>query len=152
MNRYMILLILGLFFSGCATIPTTYEIRNYEYFSADYDKLYTATMQVLAELNYPIRTNDKSSGVITTDYISIPSNEIRNYAQFYRPLLDMSGRYNLNIIISKSGETNVIKINSNLSAWEQVGYNPGYWESRPSNSYIESTIFNKIRTRISELK
>lgn len=152
MKRFIILLILGLLLNGCMTIPKTYEIRNSEYFSADYDKLWAATMQVLAELNYPLRATDKSSGVITTDYVSIPSNEIRNYAQYYRYLLDMSGRYNLNIIISKSGESNGIKINSNLEAWEQVGYNPGYWESRPSNGFIESMIFNKIRTRISELR
>ena len=152
MRKVIVLLAVVTFLGGCITMPKTYEIHNYEYFSANYDKLWTATMQVLAESNYPIRTNDKSSGVITTDYISMPSNEIRNYAQYSRPLLDMSARYNLNIIISKSGDMNVLKINSNLDAWEQVGYNPGYWESRPSNGNIESMLFSRIRTKILELR
>lgn len=153
MKRLLICIFAVIFLSGCATMPTIYSIKNSDFFNADYDEIWTATMQVLAELNYPLRTTDKSSGVITTDYVSISSNEIRTYAQFYRPLLDMSGRYNLNIIISKSGETNTIKINSNLEAWEQVGYGSGYWEGRPSNGFIESRIFNKIREKIgSELQ
>ncbi|HAJ56172.1 MAG TPA: hypothetical protein DCL35_00190 [Candidatus Omnitrophica bacterium] len=152
--RRLIVLLLFLGLGGCATtIPLPDKpIENNRTFEASYDKVWTATMQVLAELTYSLRMADKNSGVIITDYVNFPGKEILRYAQYNRPFSDRFGRFKLNITIQKNDSDHIVKIISNIEAGLGLGRLSAPWVNRPSNGHLESMILSKIQSKILELR
>lgn len=54
---------------GCATAPKPRTIENAFHFDRTYDEIWTAVMESMADLNLPIATLEKDSGLIATDWI-----------------------------------------------------------------------------------
>lgn len=56
---------------GCATAPKQHVITNSFDYERDFDTVWTAVVEVFAEMNYPIDNMEKDSGLITTDWLSL---------------------------------------------------------------------------------
>ncbi len=85
---------------GCATIkPISYEERQRNY-TANFDTVWSASIQMLTQENFPIKSMDKENGLIQTDY---GKNTMQDSWMSY-------ARCSLNLFISSIDKDNTIVI------------------------------------------
>jgi uncharacterized lipoprotein len=143
MKRLIVLLLcLGLY--GCATVkPITAEDRQHIY-NADFNTVWSKSIEMLTQENFPIKSMDKSSGLIQTDYCK---NQIKH------SWMSM-GRYSLNLFVSSIDDTHTkviinpsyeISIPGNIYA---TGYGPGMtagrWQANDSKDKMLTDKYFKI--------
>jgi len=128
--RKLLLLVLCLGLIGCATIkPITYEERQHVYV-ANFDTVWSKTVEMLIEENFPIKSMDKENGIIQTEY---NKNEIKE------TWLNKA-RCSLNILISviNTNNTRVI-INPYYEVYfpSPIGSSqPGEWATKNDKDKI----------------
>ncbi len=100
---------------GCATIkPMSPEERQHIY-TANFDAVWSASIQMLTQENFPIKSMDKGNGLILTEY---NKNQMQDYWMSY-------ARYSLSLLItSMDKDTTKVIINPSYEA-----YMPGYISS-----------------------
>jgi len=82
---------------GCATIkPTPYQEREHIY-NVSFDTAWTKSIEMLTQENFPIKSMDKSNGIILTDY---NKNQINDS-------WISKGQYTLSIFISSIDNGNI---------------------------------------------
>lgn len=109
-SLFVLLLCLGL--CGCATLkPITAEDRQHIY-NADFNTVWSKSIEMLTQENFPIKSMDKENGLIQTDY---NKNQIRD-------TWINNAQYSLNLFISAIDKENTkVIINPHYEV-----YFPGY--------------------------
>lgn len=94
-----------------STLPSD-SIKNSKVFSHSFEKIWTASLEIVSEKGWPIQTIDKGSGIIVTDFITFDLSEIP--LNFHVPngtgmlfLLGHDFRINIFIINISDNKTNV---------------------------------------------
>jgi len=70
----MIALVLVL--TGCGRAPRPTVFTNSQTHSNDFDAVWSALIETFADNSWPIDTIEKASGLITTDWLSIPAGPL----------------------------------------------------------------------------
>lgn len=113
MRKFFVLLVCMLS-AGCATVqPITSQEREHIY-AANFDTVWTKSIEMLTQENFPLKSMDKENGLIQTDYCK---NQIKH------SWMSM-GRYTLNLLVSSIDDTHA-----------KVIINPSYEISIPGDIY-----------------
>ncbi|MBC8525857.1 MAG: hypothetical protein ISS28_08420 [Candidatus Cloacimonetes bacterium] len=148
MKKYCIFLII--FFLGCAatqTIPPEGKVIQEIIISSTFDEVWSKLIEIITDLNMPIESVEKVSGILTTSFVSTTIErmakisyhpEVKNYALF------SNCRYKLNIFVKDLGNNKVkIKIKPHYELSGQLMDRP--WEIvAHSNGVLEKEIFDKM--------
>lgn len=156
MKVFLMILIIPTLILGCATgkviIP---EIQNDYEIEADFETVWLAVVESLAERSSPIEAIEKESGLITTSFVSFFSGrgqkaELDRIAAKpnYGFMATWSrGRYKFNVFVrSKSDGTTLVKITSHIEAFESTINED--WIVCFSRGVIEDDLFDLIKAKI----
>lgn len=69
MKKILTVVFIMLIISACATAPKHHEIDKSDTIDEPFDKVWGALIETFAELNLPIDTIEKDSGIIATDWL-----------------------------------------------------------------------------------
>ena len=57
---------------ACVSAPKSYSFKKSWSIGTDFDSAWTATVQLFAENNWPVATLEKDSGIIASEWVTIP--------------------------------------------------------------------------------
>ncbi|MCC5980108.1 MAG: hypothetical protein JJU26_00140 [Oceanicaulis sp.] len=82
MKKYVIGMIAGFALAGCATAPQVYQFDNSDVVDAGFSETWDALIEYFSSRNIPIRTIDRSSGVLYAERMGDPGEpaEFLEYA------------------------------------------------------------------------
>jgi hypothetical protein len=138
---------------GCATPPRPEPpyITNSEVVNKPFDVVWTQLIEYLSSRQIQLKTINKESGFLDTEFMLLPAQILPNYAWTGRNLPSMlhnKGRIKANIFVKKISES---KTSVTINAWVQVfeeyigKYSPGGWMAAKSTGKFESDILNTLR-------
>jgi len=148
--RLIRILFISFYLVGCAPMarPT---IQDTEIIAAPFEKVWDALVSTLSEQFIPIKTIDKGSGLIVTEFVTFP----RSQKPIDEIAVKPSGwlyiwthiRYAFSIYVTKSGEnTTRVKITSSVECYENnVAHG---WVLCYSKGVLEKEIFDSIKAKI----
>ena len=152
----IILISVTALFTGCETAPTSnissVPLRTKATFSVSRDRVWPLLVSEVG-LQYPVRAIEKDSGLITTDFVTLPAGyNNMNAASWIVPpggfLATWSGlRMNMKILAveTEPGKT-LVTINCHYEAYESNVMKG--WIVANSNGRIESAILAKIESSV----
>jgi len=121
-------------------------------YSEGFDTVWAALVDILSNLNYPIATIDKSSGLIVCEFISIDGLMLERMAFIPRGILGSAytqGRYKINARVKDEVTHVSVKINTHIEAFQGI-FRPYGWEVVESRGVIEHEIISKMDERLKE--
>lgn len=151
----------GIILLGCAPVYISQEevdaIKKETVYPYGFDKVWSATVEALADMEVPIESIEKESGLITTDFIRISSKRINQIGLLFRDDKYMipgsggysfsmrGGRYKLNVFeyLIDSLATKV-KVTVHI----EVYYKGLDWTPLKSRGEIEREIFEAIQQNL----
>ena len=159
MNPLPVLAILGFlsvsaFFTGCQTAPQPQlnPLRTSATFAASKEAVWPSLVSEVG-LEYPVRVIEKASGLITTDWITLPAGfNNRDAEQWIFPiggfLATWNGlRMNMKImVVENEPHKTLVTINCHYEAFENNVQKT--WLVGASNGAIENTILSKVEKRL----
>jgi len=94
-----------LFLSGCATPPKTHQFDKARTFNKSFEKAWQNTIQFFTSNSIPIKTIEKSSGVIYAEKLNGSAEEADTFADCGVPgiALVISTKISLNVFLQKVG-------------------------------------------------
>jgi hypothetical protein len=132
MKKIIILLVLVVLVSGCASIPKG-KIETSRVYNANYDTIWQATVNAVLELDGSIGVVDKDSGLL-----SVRMHQVSNLFKYVN--------FTLGITTISSISLKVSKVNENSSAVDvHVNVYGSY-----SNGTLEKEYLDKIETVLNE--
>ncbi len=153
-------LIIALFLVACGTAPKPRQIQNSFQIDKPFDSVWPAVIGTFADLMLPIRNMEKASGLIVTDWITLPGsydtfekdNET-GYCDCGGPAISW-GRVTragkLNVFVKKTSETlcEVIISSKFEFTWQRE------FESRSydcvSTGKLETEMFKRISEKVTK--
>ncbi len=139
--------------TGCATPQPPQAIQTTERFSATKDQVWHLVLSEIG-LNYPVSSIEKDSGLITTDFVSLPAgmynSEMGRWVQ--KPNAGMFATFNglrmkMNILVSETTPaTTTVTVRAHFEAYENNVHKQ--WIACPSNGTIEIELFTLIRASL----
>ena len=154
--KYLTVTCLSIILLGCATgkviIP---EIQNDFKINAEYDDVWSAVIETLAEMSAPIKSIEKESGLVTTDFVNFfsgynQSAELDRIAEKpnYGILASWSrGRYKFNVFVrAKDDGQTAVKITTHIEAYENIINDD--WFVCHSKGVIENELFESITSNL----
>ena len=153
MGKIIISITILFFLAGCVTPAVRPTIQDTVTINAPFDKVWSAIIATLSERALPIKTIEKESGVVATDFIIFASgfwaqeaiDEIAVRPSCFLCLWD-GGRYTVRIFVTKDGESETrIKITTHIEAFDKSWLG---WLVLYSNGTIERRIFDAIKAKI----
>lgn len=142
------------FFSGCETVPDKPVAiqRTHATLAAPKDKVWPLLVAEIG-LQYPMRAIEKDSGLISTDWVTLPAGFNNMYAPSWilppRAFLATWGGLRMNMkvqaIETDAGKTDVV-INCHYEAFETNVQKT--WLVTASNGALENQILTKIETKL----
>lgn len=139
-----LIILLTLFLSGCATIyqPIPFEKKQHTYI-ANFDKVWTSIIEIINKKSLPINIIDKTSGVISTNFVRTGMWEITKKDSILEP----EARFTLNILV-KSIDTNttIITINPHIERWV---YN-GWIDISDRDTILQDKYFRELNNKLNK--
>lgn len=106
--------------ASCITPPKPRQIQNSFQIDKPFDAVWTAVIEVFAELSLPIMNMEKVSGLIVTDWIGLTNPAAYSYmdcGNVSTMFSQLQRRGKFNVFVKKIGESNCeMKINSIFEA------------------------------------
>lgn len=154
MNRFLSLLSLIIFLTGCAAATPRTAEQETSFFLARYNKTWETTQLVLGKQSIPIASMDESKGLITTKPVIYSVGEKAHHAVediAYRPEVFLGlytkVRYDYTIQVIPSGEMSTqIKVTANIEAYDKNVTHT--WHSCRSKNVVERNLLEKIRAEL----
>ena len=157
MKKYtgmIVLLIFVFLFSGCATIPKTPQVALpvSMVYEASKDKVWPLLVAEVG-LNYPVAAVEKESGLLTTDFVSMPAgfNNQNMTKWVFQPrgfLATWNGlrmKMNIMVVEIEAGKTKVT-IKTHYEAFESNVSKS--WIVCRTNGTVESAILSHIKEQL----
>jgi len=128
------------------------QLEGGHWFGAPFDKVWSATIGVLADEGVPLQVIEKESGVVATQSVRFGEDydteeTIRTFA--HRPFgtelstASSMARYSLSILVTKVSEsTTVVKVTPRIEAFD------GTWHECESNGALERRLLSAIAKRL----
>ena len=137
--------------SGCAIEPFVEpRINKNITYSADYDTVWKAIIQVFSEENYPIKAIEKDSGIISTDFINMGRmHSLKDKILHPDYLLAVweNVHYTINVFANEIEENKIsVTINTHVEAFESN--TSQQWHVCYSKGVIEKSILDSISSKI----
>jgi len=152
-KKVLFLLVVCFYLFGCGSLPEPRIITNKFTINEDYDFIWTAIIETLSDLQLPIQTIEKDSGLIATDWIPFTKEAGKEYADYGKlGLLEhadtLEGKFN--IFVKKITETSCeVRVNC---TFEQSTRNlEGDFVRRApcvSTGVLEADIYNSILEKV----
>jgi len=153
----VILLLIALAVSLSKVPPAPKEIMQSKIFDKNFEEVWEATVSVLSEEEYPIRTIEKDNGLIITDFVIFTKGlsveverEIDKVA--VRPSIIFGtwsqGRYSLSIFVTEKNNGTLLRIKPHIEAYENNVTNS--WHVCDSRGLIEKKLLGKIEQLIAQ--
>jgi len=146
---------------GCVTRgirPSEVHINKSKIYNAQYDKVWSAAINMIAEYNLPISTQERDSGIIVISELTYyPSwaNEGTRGSVVGAADHVMKRQLNFNIFVAREGpERTRVQVNGNFSMQVRTGnmsqaFPYKYeWIQTYSNGSLERKIFNGINRQL----
>jgi len=158
MNRTLSLVVLLAAFallSGCATTSVVRPVIQDSYLvEAPYDKAWSAIVATAAEKSLPVKSIEKDSGLLTTDFVTLANgystdNQLKLVAQKPSIFLGVweGARYALSIYATPQGEGSTkIKITSQIQGYESNVTKQ--WHVCYSTGTLEEEFFISVRSKL----
>ncbi len=106
--KKLITLLVCLGLVGCATVPPMLPEERQHIYSANFDTVWSASIQMLTQEDFPIKSMDKNNGLILTEY---NKNKMRDSWMSY-------ARYTLSLLITSiDKDTTKVIINPYYEAY-----------------------------------
>lgn len=106
-NKIFILMLLVIFFIGCAVAPKPRVIENSFMVESNYDYAWTAVIETFSDLQLPIQNMEKDSGLISTDWIAFTKEQGKEYCDCGKVEFGLLGRDRVgkfNVFVKKISE------------------------------------------------
>ncbi|MFZ1082809.1 MAG: hypothetical protein WAO19_12900 [Candidatus Kryptoniota bacterium] len=152
-RKLAVALLVTTFLAGCSSVAVRPTIQDTEIINAPFDTVWSATVNTLAEQSIPVKSIDKVSGHVTTNFVNFAygnqvEKEIDDVA--VKPsgwMHDWSdARYMLSIFVTKNGDNETtIKITTHIEAFENNIERS--WMVCYSNGVIEKQLFVGIKKK-----
>jgi len=128
--KKIIILLLCSGILGCATIRPVSPEERQRIYTANFDTVWTKTIEMLTEENFPIKSMDKVNGLIQTDYNkSVTQDSWMSYARYTVNLLIVQiDKSNTKVIINPSYEAHLP--GAITSTGYGAGLSNGEWVSK----------------------
>ncbi len=161
--KYSVLVFTLIMFSitGCATVgspPMHSDIKKSEVLDYPYDAVWGALISSIAEMNLPISTLEKASGIIVLSnmtYDGDVANEGERGSILGIKDVIVERKLDFNIVVATQGLTKTsILINSNFNMRIRRGNGSELfpftysWERAYSNGKLERSLINNINTKL----
>jgi hypothetical protein len=131
---------------GCATAPKPRTIENAFHFDNSYDEIWTAVMESMADLNLPIQTLEKVSGLIATDWIGFGYDKEVCDCGGSGIAIDHERRGKFNIFVKQGAAGGVeVKINTVFQVQRELMH-----EFSTVNCYSTGSLEAQLKTLISQ--
>lgn len=99
--RVLLTIIIAIFLFSCASYkaPQKHKFDNVQTYNQSYDIVWSKVIRWFSEHNTPIKTIEKVSGIITTEY-NLDAGSYTNYADcgkggFGQSIKDLTGNFNI---------------------------------------------------------
>jgi hypothetical protein len=141
----LLLPLILLAFSGCATLPTTTYVDRERTYNKDFETTWSKTIEMVTKENFPIKSMDKQSGIIQTDYGKDPLQDT----------WINKARCSLNLLVSPVDESHTkVSINPYYEIYLPgpigIRSNPGEWiVSTDKDKKIVDKYFSKLNSLLS---
>lgn len=131
---------------GCATPPKVYEFDKSWVVESEFDEIWSATVELFAERNWPISTLEKDSGIIVTDWVSVGMEG--EYADCGQPGLAVVRRREVkfNVFIRK-GDQIALTVNTSFRELRRFDYQSFYSECN-STGALEAEVHQLVLQRV----
>ena len=127
--RFVLLVALAATLAGCAVAPPQYTFDKSWSIEHDYDKVWAAIIDILAEHNIPIQTIEKDSGLLVTEWISLgfPAKWMDTIVDCGTAGILTVGNRSLrfNMVLREQGESSRLTINCNFMEFRSYGNQGG---------------------------
>ena len=155
------LIFLPLFGLGClgpgVEIMPMPEEDKIKVYSKNFEVVWNAIVDTITEMEIPIKTIDKESGVIITDFVRFhPLYFGKSVLREGKTMGENTreGRYMVNATVRPESDSTRVKLNihtERLSTDRSGIFVESFpsWKSQPSNGVIEGIIFQKIDSKLS---
>lgn len=148
------LIIVLLFCSGissCAYAPAPRQIVSSFPIDRPFDTVWSAVIEVFAELQLPIQTLEKDSGLIVSDWINLVGQDNYGYCDCGKLVMldevDRVGKFN--VFVKKTGESSCeIKINSQFQQSYVDLDHIIYKRNCVSTGKLEAEIYNMVKEKV----
>ncbi len=145
-------ILLGLLLSSCSTYKAakTYTFDKTQVYSQDFDQVWSGIIEWFAEKNIPIRTIEKASGLIVTEYGLRVSDDICDCGQngTYQKVKERTASFNVFVRKVEAGTRVTITLfcSSKLSTSDLYGSGPASISDVDCNStgMIELELFDAL--------
>lgn len=157
MKKYTGVIVLFMFvflFGGCATIPKTPQIASPTsmVFEATKDKIWPLLIAEIG-LNYPVAAVEKESGLLTTDFVTMPAGFNNRHMTkwvfppggFFATWNGLRMKMNIMIVEIEEGKTKVI-IRTHYEAFESNVSKS--WIVCRTNGAVEYEILTRIKYQL----
>lgn len=142
------------FLSGCETAPQAppQPERTSAIFNSSKDRVWPLLVTQVG-LDYPVRVIEKESGLISTDWVTLPAGFNNMYAkQWIYPINALFPTWNglrMNmkvVVVQTEPQKTSVTINCHYEAYENNAQNA--WLVGDSNGSIENSILSKIESQL----
>jgi hypothetical protein len=154
-NIHLIVIVLILTLSGCASTPDPRPKEDTAFYLARYDKTWEAALMTLQEESIPIENMEKEKGLITTKFVNYSvgpqaHHELEKIAQkpsATRLAIWSQVGYTLSILVTPINDMSTkVKVTAHIEAYDKNVTQE--WHECLTNSVIEDAILEKIRDQL----
>ena len=154
-NMYLIVAVLIVSLSGCATTPPPQQKEDTAFYLARFNKVWDACLMTLEEEAIPIETMEKEKGLITTEYVNYSvgpqaHHEIEKIAQkpsAERLAIWSQVGYTLSILITPINDMSTkVRVTAHIEAYDKNVTKQ--WHECISYGVIENIILERIRSQL----
>ena len=145
-----ILILVLMAFNACAPLPRTAPavIDSSASIDKPFDAVWASLIEYLSSRQIQIKTINKESGFLDTEFMLLPSHVVADYAwtgQRLPSLLHDRGRIKANVFLKKVSDSQTsVTVNSWVQVFETYPA-PGRWFDARSTGLFESRVLNAIK-------
>jgi len=152
MKKSLVIVLLFCFgLSSCGYAPAPRQIVSSFPIDKPFDTVWSAVIEVFAELQLPIQTLEKDSGLIVSDWISLIGQDNNGYCDCGKlVMLDEVERVGkFNVFVKKTSENSCeIKINSQFQQSYVDLDHIIYKRNCVSTGKLEAEIYNMVKEKV----